>query len=308
MQINNIPPQKSEITSKFTLRNIIIFIIFIGAIVFIGITFKKLTEKRKENSAVKIVEKLPERNITIKEGWKMTDIAEYLEKEGIVKKEIFLKTANDFSTKDYPNVHSRPKGATLEGYLFPDTYRIFDYRQSVKTVDSTDISREILTKLLDNFSKKLTNEIILATKQRGLTIHELVTIASIVERETGRNAISEEQKKSLLEERKIVSGIFYNRLEIGMPIQSDATVNFATGKNLPSPTLEDLEINSPYNTYKFKGLPPGPISNPSSMSLEAVAFPTATNYFFFLHEQTTGKPIYSKTFEEHVKNKFIYLK
>jgi UPF0755 protein len=93
-----------------------------------------------------------------------------------------------------------------------------------------------------------------------------------------------------------------------MALQSDATVNYATGKNLPSPTLADLEVNSPYNTYKHRGLPPGPISNPSLSSLMAAIYPAETDYLYFLHKQPSGEPVYSKTFEEHVANKLKYLK
>ena len=110
------------------------------------------------------------------------------------------------------------------------------------------------------------------------------------------------------EERRIVAGIFYNRLNAGMALQSDATINYFTGKNDPSPLLEDLEKNSPYNTYKNRGLPPTPIGNPSLSSITAVLNPTNTDYFYFLHKQPSGEPVYSRTFEEHVANKQKYLK
>ena len=92
-----------------------------------------------------------------------------------------------------------------------------------------------------------------------------------------------------------------------MPLQSDATVNFATQKNQPSPSQADTEVDSPYNTYKYKGLPPGPICNPSLNSIMAALYPTDTDYMYFLHNQKTGQAIFAKTYEEHLKNKQKYL-
>jgi UPF0755 protein len=93
-----------------------------------------------------------------------------------------------------------------------------------------------------------------------------------------------------------------------MALQSDATVNYVTNKNNPTPTLEDLDTESLYNTYKYRGLPPGPIASPSLSSLLAALYPTDSEYFYFLHKQPSGEPVYSKTFEEHTQNKFKYLK
>jgi len=104
----------------------------------------------------------------------------------------------------------------------------------------------------------------------------------------------------------MIADIFIKRLEIGMALQSDATINFITGKGMTQPTYADLEIDSPYNTYKYAGLPPGPIASPGEDSIEAVLYPTSNPYYFFLtsHE---GEVIYSKTYEEHLQNKAIYL-
>jgi len=105
---------------------------------------------------------------------------------------------------------------------------------------------------------------------------------------------------------KIVSGIFHNRLEIGMPLQSCATVNYITGKDTPAVSAEDLEIDSMYNTYMYAGLTPGPISNPGINSIDAALHPQSNDYLYFL-ATPQGETIYAKTFDEHVANKTRYL-
>jgi len=133
----------------------------------------------------------------------------------------------------------------------------------------------------------------LQSEDRGL--FEVVNLASIVEHE-----VSDSQQ------RRAVAGIFYNRLSADIGLQSDATVNFITGKSERRPTADDLEIDSPYNTYKYRGLPPGPISNPSLDSLEATVSYDHNDYLYFLHNQA-GEIYYAKTFEEHQKNRELYL-
>ncbi len=243
--------------------------------------------------------------ITLIEGWNVKDIAHYLDKQGIVKAEDFLKYQLEFDKSQYSFLQNVPKKYDLEGFLFPDTYRLF---ASIKNNDAKIASEAVIKKLLDNFENKLPESAEAKAVKQGLSLYEAITLASIVEKETGRNAATPESKVKLDEERKIVAGIFYNRLRTGMALESDATINYVTGKNLPSPTLEDLQINSAYNTYKYPGLPPGPIANPSLSSIEAVLNPIQTDYYYFLHKQPSGEPVYSKTFEEHVENKFKYLK
>lgn len=174
---------------------------------------------------------------------------------------------------------------TLEGFLFPDTYKF-----------SEDASAEdVVKKMLDNFSKKiapLQNEI----EAENKNIYDIITLASIVEKEV----VSQE-------DMKIAAGIFLHRLEIGMLLQSDATVNYITQKGDPSPSYKDLETDSPYNTYKHAGLPPGPICNPGIKAIEAVLEPERTDYLYFL--TPSGQPtVYSKTLEEHEMNKRKWLK
>ncbi|MFA7663080.1 MAG: endolytic transglycosylase MltG, partial [Patescibacteria group bacterium] len=172
------------------------------------------------------------------------------------------------------------------GYIFPDTYHI----------TTTATAEEIMDKALSNFGNKLTPELRAEIKAQGKTIYEIITLASIVENEVAK-----------AEDMKIVAGIFWNRLDIGMGLQSDATINYITSGKTTRPTADDLKIDSPYNTYKYRGLPPGPIANPGIASIEAVINPTKTDYLYFL-TTPDKQTIFSKTFEEHVAAKNKYLK
>lgn len=261
--------------------------------------------RREDQKRRQEIENAKAKEITIRitEGWNNREIAEYLETEGIVDAKDFLKAQAEFDTSGYAFLSDIPPGYDIEGFLFPDTYRLF-----ASIVDSNTASDAIITKLLNTFKTKLPEDAYEKADALGMSIYEIVTLASIIENETGRNAVTQAQKANLDEERRIVAGIFYNRLRTGQALESDATINYVTGKNSPAVSLEDLEANSPYNTYKYPGLPPGPISNPSLSSIQAALNPTQTDYFFFLHKQPSGEPVYSRTFEEHVQNKFKYLK
>ena len=176
--------------------------------------------------------------------------------------------------------------ASLEGYLFPDTC-IFE--RDVK-------KEEIIKKFLDNFDKKLTPDLRQAISQQHRTIFDVITLASIVQQESMNEG-----------EMPLIAGVFAKRLAIGMALQSDATVNFATGKKDRQPLYEDLKVQSPYNTYLHKGLPPGPICNPGLAAIKAAISPAATDYLYFLHP-LDGATVFSKTVEEHNRNKIKYLK
>lgn len=229
-----------------------------------------------------------ERDITIIEGWNLKQIGQYLENEGIVSNADFL----DYVSKVTPELKSNyqfledlDNGDSLEGYLFPDTYRIFN-----KATTS-----EIVGKMLNNFDQKLTTDLREEIARQGKTIEEVVILASIVEKEVATD-----------EDRKIVAGIFQKRLRDSYPLQSDATVNYVTGKGLVQPTREDTQIDNRYNTYKYLGLPPGPICNPGISSIMAVIYPNQTPYYYFL-TTPDDQVIYSKTYNEHLQNKQKYL-
>jgi len=234
-----------------------------------------------------------EQSITIIEGWSIADIDEYLAEQGIVEQNDFVAAAGTsdsrilVSDKTYDFLQDKPSDQGLEGFLFPDTYRIYK--------DAT--IADIIERMLDNFAVKFTDQMKQDSADGSMSIYEIVTLASIIEKEVSKD-----------EDRKIVAGVFYNRLNNNIGLQSDATVNYATKGDRPQPTAEDLEVDSLYNTYKHRGLPPGPISNPSLSSLMAAIYPESTDYFYFLNRiNEDGSTIFSKTFEEHIANKQKYL-
>jgi len=229
----------------------------------------------KQTNIPKIVAKITQTKdkrqevaITLVEGWTSEEMANYLEKEGLLFKDEFLELIK----------------ANLEGYLFPDTYRVY--------VDGS--VEELVDKMLANFDKKITAEMRQAYKDKDLTLYEAITLASIVEKEA-----------KLKEDKKIVAGIFLRRLEQDKKLESDATVNYITQKKTTRPSYSDLAVDSLYNTYKYSGLPPGPICNPGLDSLAAVANPEITEYLYFLNTPTNAM-IYSVTGEEHIANKNKY--
>ena len=149
--------------------------------------------------------------------------------------------------------------------------------------------------MLDNFGDKVTDELRQKISAQGLTLFQGVTLASIIEKEVRTD-----------QDKKIVADLFLRRMAAGIPLQSDATVNYVTGKSALQPTIDDTKTESLYNTYLHQGLPPGPICNPSLASLAAVASPQPNEYFYYLNTPE-GETIFSKTFEEHKLNKAKYL-
>jgi len=287
-------------------KHIIILGILALALFVLGTSL--ILETRKEDRQKRqTIENAKAEEITIRiiEGWDNKEIAEYLEKEGVVTAKDFLSSIKNYHTTKYSSFLPKEAEGNLEGFLFPDTYRLF---ASIKKEDAKRASETIINKLLENFQNKLPKDAFTKARSLNMSLYEIITLASIIEKETGRNAVSSTQKANLDKERKIITGIFYNRLKKGKALESDATINYITGKNTPAVSSKDLRINSPYNTYKYPGLPPGPISNPSLSSIQAALNPTNTDYFYFLHKQPSGEPVYSKTFKEHIQNKFKYLK
>ncbi|OGF27603.1 hypothetical protein A2303_02965 [Candidatus Falkowbacteria bacterium RIFOXYB2_FULL_47_14] len=234
-----------------------------------------------------------EREIKIIEGWNIDDIDRYLAENGVISKDAFAGLSKkeignwtfDFARPDF--LKNAPDDARLEGYLFPDTYRI--YRDAE--------AEDIIERMLLNFDAKLTPAARADIALKGKTIHDIIILASIVEKEVRG-----------LEDKKIVAGILYKRLESGMKLEVDATINYITGKDNPSSAAEDLRIDSPYNTYKYQGLPPGPISNPGLDSILAAIYPEKSPYLFYLNRQDTGETIFGRNYEEHLRNKAKYLK
>lgn len=241
-----------------------------------------------------------EKKITIIPGWTLRDIAGYLAAAGIASSTDFYKLAgeplkNYAGSKQAPVDYSaefsvladKPKDYGLEGYLFPDTYRIYQ--------DAT--AEDVLEKMLANLDEKLTSERRADIEKQGKTIYQIITMASVIEKEVNKN-----------EDMKIVSGIFWGRMKAGQGLESCATLAYILGKNKPIYTLEDTNVESPYNTYRHQGLPPGPICNPSFAAIEAAIYPAKTDYNYFLSRPDTGETVFSKTLDEHNRNKQKYLK
>jgi UPF0755 protein len=176
-------------------------------------------------------------------------------------------------------------GENLEGYLFPDTYYF-----------PIDVSGKEVAKIMrENFEKKISpykEEI----EKSGRSLHEIITMASLLEKEVKTK-----------EEKEIVAGILWKRLKYGIPLQVDATITYITGKKTTRISKEDLQIDSPYNTYKYKGLPPGPICNPGLESILAALYPKDSDYWYYL-STPEGKTLFFKTLKEHNLAKAKYLK
>ncbi len=226
--------------------------------------------------------------ITIRfiEGWTIADMADYLVKEGVIDlPEEFVQRAKvEYFQDQYDFLPKTAEQESLEGYLFPDTYRVF--------VDAT--VDDIIVKMLDNFGKK-TAKLRGKVNEQGKNFRDVVILASILEKEVKGE-----------EDMKIAADIFWRRLKVGMLLQADSTLNYFTGGDNPSLTAKELEIDSPYNSYKYKGLPPTPISNPGLRALTAAVYPTPNDYWYFLTDRQ-GKAYFAKTLAEHNANKRKYL-
>lgn len=224
----------------------------------------------------------PARNevsFTTIEGWTISDVSAALAKQGtaIAPSDFFAERL----AAEYPFLRTLPAGTTLEGYLFPDTYRVW----------KDQLPDALLKKQLDEFTSKTEGFEAEVVKQ-GRSFRDVVILASIIEKEVKNDA-----------DRPIVAGIFMNRLKAGMAMQSDATLNYVLKSGKSRLSGDDLASTSPYNTYKNKGLPPGPISNPGFASLQAALRPAETPYWYFLTDDQ-GKTYFAKTFEEHVRNRY----
>lgn len=230
--------------------------------------------------------------ITIPEGWNLQEIANYLDEKNLCQKEEFLKIVGwqknpsiDFSEK-FDFLKDKPKNVSLEGYLFPDTY----------FVKKNSSCLEIVEMFLKNFDRKLTPNLREEIFSQKKTIFEIVTMASILEKEVKTK-----------EDKEIVSGILWKRIKSGIPLQADATITYITGKKTTKISYDELKIDSPYNTYKYLGLPLGPISNPGMESILAAIYPKESDFWYYL-TTPEGKTIFSKSFYEHSINQAKYLK
>jgi UPF0755 protein len=223
--------------------------------------------------------------VTIPEGWTKFDIAAELDRQGICSRENFLAAANDPSWIS----DLAPRAKSLEGFLFPSTYE-FTRHTTCEQIAGIMVHhfRAVWESLNPSGSQQF---------PMGLSIEELVSLASLVERETPNPT-----------ERPLVAGVFYNRLRIKNPLQCDPTVQYAmdlAGHPKKNVRPEDLRMDSPYNTYLHRGLPPGPIANPGEASLRAALTPTQTDYLYFVANDQGGH-FFSRTLAEHNRNVVRY--
>lgn len=279
----------------------LVFLILIAALVLVYYRLEK-----NKFTPLPIVAR-EEINITIIPGWNLKQIAADWQKKGLIKNEDELykragKPAYDYAAKGekapvlsftdnlgkdiYPLLATKQKSVSYEGYFFPDTYRVYkDAKLS-----------EILEKIFTNLEDKITTEIRLEMNKQKMNLFTLLTMASLVEKEAPTEI-----------DMKIVADIFWRRYEKGWALQSCASVNYVTGKNLPAVSAEDQQIDSLYNTYKYSGLPLGPIGNPSLIAIKAALYSEKNSYWYFM-TGTDGKMRYASTLEEHNANVWRYLR
>ncbi|MCP5097252.1 MAG: endolytic transglycosylase MltG [Chloroflexi bacterium] len=232
--------------------------------------------------------------ITFIEGWRLEEMADQiaLEQPALINADDFLaivRGERPFDLSQYDFLVSHLAGVTLEGYLFPDTY----------LVPADADAAYLVNLMLQNFGKRVTPEMRQAFGVQGVSLREAVTLASIVEREA-----------VVAEERPLIAGVFYNRLAQSIKLDADPTIQYPLGYQevteswWKSPLFQaDLELDNPYNTYIYTGLPPGPIANPGLSALQAVASPTPSDFIFFVADcAADGTHLFSVTYEEHLAN------
>jgi UPF0755 protein len=225
--------------------------------------------------------------LSVLPGWRIEEIAATLPTTGLeITPAEFLGAAQS-SASDIPLPENFPQGNSLEGFLYPGSYRL----------PRGSSAEQLIKILLENFNNQLTPDLLGGFETQGLNIYQAVTLASIVEREA-----------VVTEEMPMIASVFLNRLLIGMGLEADSTVQYARGYNQDQETWwtnplssRDLQYDSLYNTYLYPGLPPGPIANPDSRALRAVAFPAQTPYYYFRAEcDGSGRHTFSETFDEHL--------
>ena len=236
-----------------------------------------------------------EQQVTLPEGKRMEELATFISDQTSITPEAFLQLAQtgwretDLPNK-YPLTAQIPLSGTLEGYLFPDTYRL--------PLNAT--AYDLVDRMLANFTRQVTAEIQQGFQEQGLSTHQGLTLASIVEREAVIDS-----------ERPLIAGVYHNRLRDGWPLSACPTVQYALGYRPEEGDwwksqlyFADLEISSPYNTYRNQGLPPGPIANPGSSAIQAAAAPAQTDYYFFMVDCNAGdgSHFFAQNEAEHLAN------
>jgi UPF0755 protein len=237
--------------------------------------------------------------VTVLPGWRMEELAAYLDQAEIMDGNLFLQQARQGTVVNHPLLAGRPPGQSYEGYLFPGSYTLSDRATPA----------EFIKMMLDNMAAHLPANTATLARQQGLSFHQVLTLASIIERETRSSP-----------ERPLIASVFLNRLKPGSSaphLQADPTVQYALGYQrwsgqwwkTPLELDDYTAVDSPYNTYLYPGLPPGPIASPGIESIMAVLQPANTNYLFFvcrLPGCEDGRHVFSATYEEHLQNAQVY--
>jgi UPF0755 protein len=218
--------------------------------------------------------KVLKHTVLLREGFTLAELAQSVEAEGLASAADILRVGHDplfLRTLEIP-------APSVEGYLFPDSY------QFVKGV----LPEEILERMVSRMRTQLTPDILKAASERGLTTHQLLTLASIIEREGIDPS-----------ELPLISAVFWNRLKRDMPLQADPTVQYALGKGRQTLTHDDLLVDHPFNTYRRVGLPPGPIGNPGLPAIKAAVHPAPVNYLYFVSLGDDRRHRFSQTLADH---------
>lgn len=232
------------------------------------------------------------KSVTVVEGWRIEEVADAVAAQGVSREE-FMAAAGR-TDYDYGFLAGLPPGSDLNGFLYPATY----------TVRSGDTGESVVRMMLDAFAANVPAGVTEQASVQGLTLQEAVAIASIIQREA-----------RVPEEKPVMAQVFLTRLQVGIPLEADPTVQFALAQDPASVaefgywkaglTLDDLEVDSPYNTYLNAGVPPGPISNPAADTILAVVQPAETNYLYFV-AKPDGSHAFAETLEDHQANVAMY--
>lgn len=287
-----IPPGKNTtqigkiLEEKDVIKNVTLFRLYSS---YLGVSDKLVAgqyELRKNSSlksVINILNKGPAEKslwITLPEGITANKIAEKIDNIGKLKKDEFQSLIKQPGNFDYP--FTKTDISSLEGYLFPNTYMVF----------SNTKTEQFIKMLLDEFNSKVIMQNWKYAQDNNLNKHQIITIASLIEREAKISA-----------ERPIIAAVIYNRLAKNMPLQIDATVQYALPKWKTALTYNDLKVDSPYNTYRNKGLPPGPICNPGIDSIKAALNPASNDFIYYVLVDASGRHAFAKTYPEFLRLK-----
>jgi UPF0755 protein len=249
-----------------------------------GQTVPEIIALITSEDSVARTEENPVLSITVVEGWRTEQIAEELERLGLNGgADAFMEAVRAYPSDMFEFLEDRPDPESLEGYLFPDTYNF------QADTDPTDL----ITSMLNNFDTKVTPDMRARAEEMGLSLNQVLVFASLVEREA-----------QVGEERPIIADVYLRRYADGWTLDADPTIQYVVGSEGDWwPEINDTTIESPYNTYRNSGLPPGPIANPGYSSIDAVLFPSDLGYYFFVaNKDGSGTHLFAVSLDEQNQN------